>query len=170
MEVRLKTPEKYRFPAFETLQWYAAKWYTQYLKDHNSKRECISLKLYNGLKFLNNTLRKWINSKDVRLYYYYYYYLLFFLHIITRIVTTPFYFQKLIFKKNDFHLFLSFSNMQSIVLNKNYLIIHTFLNLINYYNFTQKSAFPYISQCIIFILCFNNIIHYITYFFLLLNK
>lgn len=66
MEVRLKTPEKYRFPAFETLQWYAAKYYTQQLKDLNSRRVCITLKFYNCLKFLNNTIKKWINSKDVR--------------------------------------------------------------------------------------------------------
>ena len=68
MEVRLKTPEKYRFPAFETLQWYAAKYYTQFLKDSNSRRECrLTLKFYNCLKLLQSTLKKWINSKDVSL-------------------------------------------------------------------------------------------------------
>lgn len=65
MELRLKTPEKYRFPAFETLQWYAAKYYTQKLKELNSSRKCIDLKLFFGLKYLNNALRKWINGKDV---------------------------------------------------------------------------------------------------------
>lgn len=64
MELRLKTHEKYRFPAFETLQWYAAKFYTQKLKEVNQKRECISNRLYHGLKYLNNTLKRWINSKD----------------------------------------------------------------------------------------------------------
>lgn len=66
MEVRLKTPEKYRFPAFETLQWYAAKFYTQRLKDSNANRQCQTLKFYNCLKVLHATLKKWINSKDVR--------------------------------------------------------------------------------------------------------
>lgn len=87
MEVRLKTPEKYRFPAFETLQWYAAKYFTQHLKELNANRKCISLKLFNSLKFLNNTLKKWIHSKDVRknLKSFFellidYYYLFFFFH------------------------------------------------------------------------------------------
>ncbi|RNA04854.1 histone lysine demethylase PHF8-like isoform X2 [Brachionus plicatilis] len=64
LETRLKTPEKYRFPAFETLQWYAAKFFTQILKEKNSKKECIDSKLQKNLKYLNNTLRKWITSKD----------------------------------------------------------------------------------------------------------
>lgn len=66
MELRLKTPEKYRFPAFETLQWHAAKYYTQMLKELNSNRKCIPMYLFNGLKFLNNSLKKWIHAKDVR--------------------------------------------------------------------------------------------------------
>lgn len=64
MEIRLKTPEKYRFPAFETLQWYAAKHYTQLLKDYNSNKKCIDFKLHVGLKYLNGILRKWITAKD----------------------------------------------------------------------------------------------------------
>ena len=65
VELRLKTHEKYRFPAFETLQWYAAKFYTQKLKEVNQERKCISIRLYHGLKYLNVTLKRWINSKDV---------------------------------------------------------------------------------------------------------
>ncbi|CAF0968870.1 unnamed protein product [Brachionus calyciflorus] len=64
MELRLKTPEKYRFPAFETLQWYAAKYYTQILKDSITNKKCIDFNLYMSLKFLNTILRKWITSKD----------------------------------------------------------------------------------------------------------
>jgi [histone H3]-dimethyl-L-lysine9 demethylase len=67
MERRMKTPEKYRFPAFETLQWYAAKYYTNKLKQLNGERECIKPKLYHSLKYLRDTLKKWINSKDVSL-------------------------------------------------------------------------------------------------------
>jgi lysine-specific demethylase PHF8 len=66
MELRLNTHEKYRFPAFETLQWYAAKFYTQKLKEINSSKKCITNRLYHGLKYLNNTLKRWVNSKDVR--------------------------------------------------------------------------------------------------------
>jgi [histone H3]-dimethyl-L-lysine9 demethylase len=66
MELRLNTHEKYRFPAFETLQWYAAKFYTQKLKEINLNKKCITNRLYHGLKFLNNTLKRWTNSKDVR--------------------------------------------------------------------------------------------------------
>lgn len=69
METRLNTPEKYRFPAFETLQWYAAKFFTQILKEKNSNKECIDLKLHKNLKYLNNVLRKWITSKDVRFFF-----------------------------------------------------------------------------------------------------
>lgn len=65
MELRLKTPEKYRFPSFETLQWYAAKHYTQKLKELNSERKCIKLSLYHGIKHLKDTLKRWLNSKDV---------------------------------------------------------------------------------------------------------
>lgn len=65
MELRLKTPEKYRFPAFETLQWYAAKYHTQKIKELNQKRATISKRLLAGLRYLNNSLRRWINSKDV---------------------------------------------------------------------------------------------------------
>nr|QDF21454.1 histone lysine demethylase PHF8-like protein isoform X2 [Brachionus koreanus] len=64
METRLNTPEKYRFPAFETLQWYAAKYFTQILKEKNSKKECVDFKLHKNLKYLNYMLRKWITSKD----------------------------------------------------------------------------------------------------------
>lgn len=65
MERRLSTPEKYRFPAFETFQWYAAKFFTQILKEKNSKKECVDSKLHTNLRYLNNILRKWITSKDV---------------------------------------------------------------------------------------------------------
>ena len=65
MDLRLKTPEKYRFPAFETLQWYAAKYYTQIIKEFNATRKIVDQRLLNGLKYLQNTLKKWINSKDV---------------------------------------------------------------------------------------------------------
>lgn len=65
MELRLKTPEKYRFPAFETLQWYAAKYYTQMIKDMNTARKEVNHRLLTGLKYLQNTLKKWIHTKDV---------------------------------------------------------------------------------------------------------
>ena len=65
MELRLNTHEKYHFPAFETLQWYAAKFYTQQLKEINANKKCITNRLFHGLKFLNNTLKRWLNSKDV---------------------------------------------------------------------------------------------------------
>ena len=71
MEYRLKTPEKYRFPAFETLQWYAAKHFTQILKDSNLNKKCIDFKLHMSLKYLNNILRKWITSKDVSKFYFF---------------------------------------------------------------------------------------------------
>ncbi len=70
MELRLKTPEKYRFPAFETSQWYAARFYTEKLKELNSNRKTINVSLYHGLKHLKDTLKRWLNSKDVSIYIY----------------------------------------------------------------------------------------------------
>jgi lysine-specific demethylase PHF8 len=64
MEVRLKTPEKFRFPAFETFQWYAGKYHEQQLKKSNANRECLSLKMFNDIKYLRDQLKKWINSKN----------------------------------------------------------------------------------------------------------
>jgi hypothetical protein len=77
MELRMKTPEKFLFPAFETLQWYAAKYYAQMLKDFNSNQasnfknknhnsfNIIDPTFINELKYLRDTLKRWINSKEV---------------------------------------------------------------------------------------------------------
>lgn len=64
MEMRLKTPEKFRFPAFETFQWYALKHFEQKLKKANANRECIKRKELNDLKHLRDQLKKWISSKN----------------------------------------------------------------------------------------------------------
>ena len=77
MELRMKTPEKFLFPAFETLQWYAAKYYAQMLKDFNTNQasnyknknhnsfNIIDATFMNELKYLRDTLKRWINSKEV---------------------------------------------------------------------------------------------------------
>ena len=65
MEVRLKTPEKFHFPAFETLQWYAAKHFTQLIKDANQEHKSVNVRLLKGLKYLHVLLKKWRNSKEV---------------------------------------------------------------------------------------------------------
>lgn len=67
MELRLQTPEKFRFPAFETFQWYALKHHEIQVKKANANRECISQKQYNDLKYLRDQLKKWVGSKNVRL-------------------------------------------------------------------------------------------------------
>lgn len=67
MENRLKVPEKYRFPYFATLQWYAAKYYLNVIKQSNKDRKCVQSYLLNGCKFLRDTLKKWLSSKDVNI-------------------------------------------------------------------------------------------------------
>ncbi len=66
MENRLKTPEKFRFPLFETFQWYAFKYHQQQLKEANACRRPIKAKLLADLKYLRDQLKKWISSKNVR--------------------------------------------------------------------------------------------------------
>lgn len=64
MEVRLKTPEKFRFPSFETFQWYALKHHEKELKKSNSNRENIGEKHFKDLKHLRDQLKKWVGSKN----------------------------------------------------------------------------------------------------------
>ena len=65
--MRLRTPDKFRFPAFETFQWYAAKFYAQKVKELNAASKCVHPNLLSGLKYLKETLKRWINSKNVNL-------------------------------------------------------------------------------------------------------
>jgi hypothetical protein len=65
MELRLQTPDKFRFPSFETFQWYALKHHENQVKKANLNRECIGHKAYNDLKYLRDHLKKWISSKNV---------------------------------------------------------------------------------------------------------
>lgn len=66
MEVRLKTPEKFRFPAFETFQWYAAKYHQQRVKEANAERRCIKASTLSDIKYLREQLKRWLDSKNVK--------------------------------------------------------------------------------------------------------
>jgi hypothetical protein len=77
MELSLNTPEKFKFPNFECLQWFAADFYTNKLKKdlYNIKNNnltiaitinTISMKLLNELKYLHETLRTWINLDNYK--------------------------------------------------------------------------------------------------------
>lgn len=65
IEKRLNTPEKYRFPAFETLHWYAARYFTAKLKVLNKEKKVAQPYFLNGCRFLKDALRKWLMSKNV---------------------------------------------------------------------------------------------------------
>jgi hypothetical protein len=65
MELRLNTPENFRFPEFEILQYYAARYYSRKLKRLNEKAVCVPQSLQSDLRCLYQTLRKWLKNKKV---------------------------------------------------------------------------------------------------------
>ncbi|XP_042896884.1 histone lysine demethylase PHF8 isoform X2 [Parasteatoda tepidariorum] len=63
MEKRINTPEKYKFPTFETVHWFAAPHILDQLKDNNvSKRELTHL--VSGAKALVSVLKIWSSDSQ----------------------------------------------------------------------------------------------------------
>ncbi|XP_054711252.1 histone lysine demethylase PHF8-like [Uloborus diversus] len=63
MEKRINTPEKYKFPTFETVHWFAAPHILEQLKDNNvSKRELSYL--VTGAKALVSVLKIWSSDSQ----------------------------------------------------------------------------------------------------------
>lgn len=65
IEKKIHTPEKFRFPAFETTNWYAARNLCNDLREMNDKGLKCPLNLLQGIKALIITLKQWNQDKDV---------------------------------------------------------------------------------------------------------
>ncbi|KAJ9581010.1 hypothetical protein L9F63_023812, partial [Diploptera punctata] len=65
IEKRIQTPERFRFPAFETTNWYAARTLTNELREINNKGLKCPANLLHGLKALVFTLKQWNQDKDI---------------------------------------------------------------------------------------------------------
>ncbi|GAB6022990.1 Lysine-specific demethylase 7A, variant 2 [Chamberlinius hualienensis] len=64
IEKRIKTPDKFRFPWFETVNWYAAKHILDEIKDQNGSDRKPLPYLIQGAKALVSALRSWTQDKD----------------------------------------------------------------------------------------------------------
>ena len=65
IEKKIHTPEKFRFPAFETTNWYAARSIANDLREMNNVGLKCPLTLLHGVKALIMTLKQWNQDKDV---------------------------------------------------------------------------------------------------------
>ncbi|XP_064605290.1 histone lysine demethylase PHF8-like isoform X2 [Liolophura sinensis] len=65
IERRVKTPEKYLFPSFETICWYAAKHILDLLKDHLEDGKKPRPYLLEGGKAIAASLKSWTQRKDL---------------------------------------------------------------------------------------------------------
>lgn len=62
----MRTPGKFRFPAFETINWYAAKQLCEELRMLNDESSKVPAYLLQGVKALLLTLKQWSQDRDVR--------------------------------------------------------------------------------------------------------
>ncbi|CAI9721482.1 Hypothetical predicted protein [Octopus vulgaris] len=69
IERHVKTPEKYLFPSFETICWYAAKYVLDILKDCEEDRRKASNYVIAGAKSLAQHLKSWTQRKDLNSQY-----------------------------------------------------------------------------------------------------
>jgi hypothetical protein len=65
IEKKIHTPEKFRFPAFETTNWYAARSIANDMREMNNMGLKCPLTLLHGVKALIMTLKQWNQDKDV---------------------------------------------------------------------------------------------------------
>ncbi|XP_058791434.1 lysine-specific demethylase phf2-like isoform X3 [Phymastichus coffea] len=64
MERKLKTPAKFQYPGFETINWFAAKRLLKELKDLNSEEKKCPPYFLQGVKALLSILKQWNTDKD----------------------------------------------------------------------------------------------------------
>ncbi|KAG8320787.1 Lsd1/2 complex PHD finger containing protein Phf2 [Homalodisca vitripennis] len=64
IEKKIRTPERFRFPAFETINWYAAKRLCEELKMINDEASKVPAYLLVGVKALLITLKQWSQDRD----------------------------------------------------------------------------------------------------------
>lgn len=65
MEKKIKTPAKFQYPCFETINWFAAKFLLKELKSFKSQEKNCPLYILKGLKALLSILKQWKTNKDV---------------------------------------------------------------------------------------------------------
>ncbi|XP_022191094.1 histone lysine demethylase PHF8 isoform X2 [Nilaparvata lugens] len=65
IERKVKTPEKLRFPGFETMNWFAAKGILKELQELNRNSSQVPAYLLNGTKALLSALKQWQTDKKV---------------------------------------------------------------------------------------------------------
>ncbi|XP_054280109.1 histone lysine demethylase PHF8-like [Macrosteles quadrilineatus] len=64
IEKKMRTPGKFRFPAFETINWYAAKQLCEELRMLNDESSKVPAYLLQGVKALLVTLKQWSQDRD----------------------------------------------------------------------------------------------------------
>lgn len=64
----MKTPAKFQYPGFETINWFAAKKLLKELKELNNEGKKCPTYLLQGVKALLSILKQWNTDKDVRLF------------------------------------------------------------------------------------------------------
>lgn len=72
IEKKIKTADKFKFPLFETINWYAAKKLMQLLKELNGEEKKCPGNLLAGVKALLAVLKQWNTEKDVSVFLCYY--------------------------------------------------------------------------------------------------
>ncbi|XP_052779281.1 lysine-specific demethylase PHF2-like isoform X2 [Mya arenaria] len=70
IEKRVKTSEKYLFPSYETINWYAAKYVLDTMKEYIEEGQKPPDYIYEGAKALVYHLRSWTQRKDLNLILY----------------------------------------------------------------------------------------------------
>lgn len=65
IEKRTKTQEKFKFPMFEAINWYAAKKLLTILKELNTEEKKCPTDFLVGIKALLTVLKQWNTEKDV---------------------------------------------------------------------------------------------------------
>lgn len=67
LEKKMKTPAKFQYPGFETINWFAAKKLLKELKELNNEGKKCPTYLLQGVKALLSILKQWNTDKDVSL-------------------------------------------------------------------------------------------------------
>lgn len=65
IEKKIKTAERFKFPSFEAINWYAAKKIMTQLKEMNSEDKKVPSYFLTGVKALLSVLKVWNTDKDV---------------------------------------------------------------------------------------------------------
>lgn len=65
IEKKIKTAEKFRYPHFETVNWFAAKRLLQEINEINVEERRCPETLLVGIKALLSSLKHWNTEKDV---------------------------------------------------------------------------------------------------------